>query len=475
MKEIIYISNSFNHIYKDNTWSNFSSFIEFDKLNYIPQCDIVVGIKEITFTIPPKLILPETIFAVRSNISNWPIVRNDIYDQILCLFSENQSDVNKEGDTITIFFKNPSFFSTTIENLSKATFSIFNLFTNEELKLQDCAIDRHPPTILGVVIKQKKIMCEKEPFSILLESKSLASSITYPSNTDMSFRVKLPKRFEFNRRWIVALKSLHLTSKIWNIPNSLDFWFKIEWYVYSLGRGEVEITEGPPLEHTFYIPEGYYGSEVSFMSWMNDFMRDNDVCLELSRSTIPNHHQNFAFQYTQPSKKIREEIYGRILGIDDYPMDENGDGDNQDDMFLHCTLELSPLLACFLGFKKFEIEDGGNSKLIDFSNRNNVAVMRTAEHPPNIWLKFPRQICIQTNIVEHMLVGNKLMRNIRSVSTNKPRSGDIMSFTFLQNNFSEVKTTSFDCIEIVISDIDGNVLKSDDDIETVIQLMFVNI
>ena len=66
----------------------------------------------------------EKLYGIKSNISD-PIVRNGEYDDIVSLFVGN-----KTNDVVHVDFKNPSFFQTRKELLSRASFKIIDVTTN---------------------------------------------------------------------------------------------------------------------------------------------------------------------------------------------------------------------------------------------------------------------------------------------------------------------------------------------------------
>ena len=54
MRNIFYFSNLQKHLFKFNTRSNFKNYIDIDSLNYLPDGDIEVAVKQIIFDIDVK-------------------------------------------------------------------------------------------------------------------------------------------------------------------------------------------------------------------------------------------------------------------------------------------------------------------------------------------------------------------------------------------------------------------------------------
>ena len=91
-------------------------------------------------------------------------------------------------------------------------------------------------------------------------------------------------------------------------------------------------------------------------------------------------------------------------------------------------------------------------------------------------MKLFLEICIQTNITEHMVVGNKLMNIIGYISTVGKDNESVISFHMKTDECSKLLLRSFDFIEIRLTDLDGNTIQivEDGNIPTVVNMMFVN-
>ena len=111
MKDIIYVSNAYNGLYADNCNSGFQSHIDEQSLDYLSSKDnIDAGIKFISFLLPEAIELP-LIVGVKSTVSRMRSVRSNIYETIIGTFALNEPTARN----ISIYFKRPLFFPTTIE------------------------------------------------------------------------------------------------------------------------------------------------------------------------------------------------------------------------------------------------------------------------------------------------------------------------------------------------------------------------
>ena len=115
MWNIFYFSNVQNNLFKFNTRSNFKNYIYIDDLDYLPNCDIEVAVKQIIFDIDVKIEQKAALIYMNKRYADNPILTlqssiftnspfNNVYDNILCMFtSENIHQVE---------FKSPTFFPT---------------------------------------------------------------------------------------------------------------------------------------------------------------------------------------------------------------------------------------------------------------------------------------------------------------------------------------------------------------------------
>ena len=122
-------------------------------------------------------------------------------------------------------FKNPTFFPTTRQLLSRASFEFIDLDTNTLPSFNQ----QGKSTVIQIVVKrQAKRM--KHPFQIHLDSSCKISKEFFPTNNNMEFTVQLPKRLVFKKNWSVTLKSISFAKRCF-------FGFKRKLQTSSLQNG----------------------------------------------------------------------------------------------------------------------------------------------------------------------------------------------------------------------------------------------
>jgi len=176
---------------------------------------------EVDKDINPLQIHPKSfnshIFGLRSNISD-PSIRNNSYDNNISVFIGNETN-----DVEHVGFKNPPFFNTRKELLSRAKFQIIDVDTNLPPNFSTGS-----PTYIQAVIR-KSVARMKKPFNIFLDSSCSKSKALYPKNNSMEFTIELPERLSFNRNWQVTLKSLFISNKILYLNDCYVRYFYYNW------------------------------------------------------------------------------------------------------------------------------------------------------------------------------------------------------------------------------------------------------
>ena len=205
MSNIYYISNTNDNYHPNNTKSKFKIDLHPSSLDYLPDGDLECAVKSITATRDDNT--KYQCLGLKSNIiKDW--------EKLLCLV---HLEKNRNSHFYTEF-ENPTFFPTTRQLLSKASFEFIDLDSNTQP-----SFTQHSTVIQVVVKQQTKRM--KHPFQIHLDSSCKISKEYFPSNTNMEFTVQLPKRLDFKKNWSVALKSISFSNNIFNVT---DCWLKIE-------------------------------------------------------------------------------------------------------------------------------------------------------------------------------------------------------------------------------------------------------
>ena len=208
MRNIYFISNMHYDLHPTNSRSKFSTYINQNCLKYIPSGQIEAAIKNITFDNTRKKPMKSHEFlGIKSNISD-PIISSGQWNNLLYTFN-----VEASNSLVNIDITNPTFFPTTREKLSTAKFEIVDLDTNCTPEFADGT-----PTFITITVKQQPDRM-KQPFHILLDSSCQKSKAYFPSNSNADFTIKLPKRLEFKRDWIVALKSINITNSLYNVTD----------------------------------------------------------------------------------------------------------------------------------------------------------------------------------------------------------------------------------------------------------------
>ena len=350
------------------------------------------------------------LYGIRSNISN-PTIRNNSYDNIISLFVGNNTN-----DVEHVEFRNPPFFNTRKELLSRAQFQIVDVNTNLSPNFSTGS-----PTYIQVVIK-KSVPRMKKPFNIFLDSSCPKSKALYPNNNNMEFTIDLPERLSFNRHWQVTLKSLFIPNKILHLDDCYIRYYYYNWTEYSdLGGYILKMTS---LHHT----------------------------------TI----ETFVHQFNRVLKlykiKIRCEIVDGRVVLEYY--------EDWEEWRFSNTLSLSPHLAHILGFQKYDASN------IEFEAKFAKTSTQVAFYEPDLLFMYPKNLIIGCDVIDGTIFGGEHVKLLRLVTNNVHVDGDILSFDFLQNEYVILNVKEFKSIKIAILDASGGPVKTDTSSPTRLQLMF---
>ena len=412
MKNIFYLSNAHYNLFPSNTRSNFYSYIDINDLEYLPDDDIEATIKSLTFDNGrDEDLAKDELLAIRSNISEFTI-RNGEYDRVISPLHS----VKSEKGIVHVDFKNPIFFSTRKELLSRAWFQIINLDTNNHPNFKAGS-----PTFIQVVVR-KKYSKMKKPFSIFLDSSCSKSKKSYPQNNNMEFSIELPERMDFRTNWHVTLKSLFITNNLFNV-NSCEYGY----FRFRYGH----------LTHGWRRPlkDGNYQSLSEIVKLLEESFQKNGVDLFVRESS-----GYISFNMKRELYK-EEEIH----------------------------IVFNPHLSHLLGFHPFIEED----QLHIFSNTEKEEWK--GKYPINILSLIPKNLVVCCDIVDDTIFGGQHVKLIRLVNTNNTSTSDMLAFDFLQNEYVELGVKEFGSIKIRIADVSGQTVKCDPTIPTRLQLMFLNV
>ena len=240
MRNIYFVSNLHDEYFPQNSRSKFSTTIHPSCLSYISDGAIeaaVIGVSIDNSTLSDSN--DTECLGIRSNICQ-PIISSSNFDPLLCWFDIETKQNNK---IIHKSFNNPAFFSTSKELLSTASFEIIDLKTQKSPNF-----DIGSPTFIIIAVK-KQIKRMKNPFNVLLDSSCSISQSYFPSNNNTEFTIQLPKRLQFQKDWIVALKAISFTNKLYNV------------YDFTI---EIEDTSG--TKTTFNLDDGYFSTLQEWLS-----------------------------------------------------------------------------------------------------------------------------------------------------------------------------------------------------------------
>ena len=405
MRTVYYASNMQSDLFPHNSRSKFETYIHNQDLSYIPSGDIEVAVKSITLDYDLDVRNIKTL-ALKTNLS-YDTISSYGWDNIVCIFTIQQKGIQQ------FEFENPTFFPTDQYRLSRATFQIVDIETNQA---PDFSIGS--PTFIEVVVKnQLKRM--KTPFQILLDSSCEESLKRFPSNTNMEFCIQLPKRMEFSRDWMVCLKSIHFTNNF-----------------YTLGRCVLTISGVPPgghiwklirrLDHDFPCSLSHVLKRLNVLcSGILKFSETKNGKIRIKRDTYINENDN---------------LYG-----DDIKIDFSSD------------------MRTILGFEKKD------ETITLVKNSRHV----TSTYKANVFALHPYHFIVCCNLVEESILGGERVKVLKYF----PRqSSDTLSVdqSFPHNDYVKLNMKNFDRIKIRIADLTGKTIQCNPDTPTRLQLLFVN-
>ena len=268
----------------------------------------------------------------------------------------------------------------------------------------------------------------KPPFQMLLDSSCSQSKKNFPFNSNSDFTIQLPQRLNFQKDWIVCLKSIHLSNEINNIH---DCW-------------------GQVGDHFFKLEDGYVTSWSTVLNKLNDECA-NKVGLSLNRGmTIV----------------IRDLAQHWDSLINRYRYEE---GPPEDVPPL--VLKLSNNLCHLLGFAIHE--DGFKEFIFD---KPQEFTLHQSSFNVNLFSLQPRQFVVCVDFVEHSVMGGQQVQMLKYfVVPEMEQNNKRLDVDFNMNDYKKLSNKDFDRIHIrILSAADGQLLKSNPHSPTLLQLLFVN-
>jgi hypothetical protein len=367
---------------------------------------------EVNTTISPLKVHPRlfqaTLYGIRSNISE-PTIRSAAYDTLVGLFQDHS-----KHDMLNIEFRNPPFFKTRKELLSRAQFDIIDLDSSKNNQTPSIG----SPTYIHTIVREApKTM--KRPFTIFLDSSCPISKQLYPDNTNTDFIIELPERLNFRRNWTVTLKILFLSNKIQNIEDC------------HVQYRSLNPTDYIVQEKAFTLKNGNYGTLASFI---------HEISEEFKRTSMP-----FTIDEVE-NGRVKIKIKGKV---------RKG---------YKSELRLSKYLASILGYTSSPKQ----YQALRFDHDPEYI----APHNPNLFLVYPKNLIVGCNIVDDTIFGGQTVKLLRLITNSDNLKSDILTFEFQQDEKVMLGIREFKSIHISIMDATGLPVKSESNFPSRLQLMF---
>ena len=399
-------------------------------------------------------LLKPLLLGLRSSFSKHSI-RNSTYDQVVAVIDNSGKNNIKE-----IEFKNPTFYPTTKDQLSHATFEIFDFQTEKQPNF-----DIGSPTIINCIVR-KMYENGQNSFSVLLDSSCKDSNITY-KNSPMDFHVKLAERLYLPENWGVSLKSLFMTSDLYNVsPDKFYFSYSEEvtqkqfqkhWRENYTKTGVSINSDGSVSTHpieTTKVPERY---SVDQDEWEYEY-RFSDVPLPPGCYESPS-------QLIDILQKSFDEKHARLkIGLED--------GKNliislkEDVIGGKFNITFSPYLAYTLGLSN-SIE-----KSFQYHFTNTEPYKTIVE--PKLHVLNPKYLFVCCNIVDDTIFSGENVKLLRLLVNVEGNVFKIMNFDFLHPDVKDLKIREFSSIHVTITDVTGEPLLTDALTPTILQLEFLS-
>ena len=371
--------------------------------------------------------LKHNVLALRSDVIDHSF-SSAVFDQLLAVFSVE----NLLNDVVDIEFRNPIFYRTSKEKISRASFQFIDLETGESPYF-----GLGVPTFIHCVVKPSPTKMQK-PFSILLDSSCPISKKFYPKSSNTEFTINLPETLQLQGNWELTLKSLFIPSKMYNILGDKFF------FIFKSRKHNTKIV----IEEGHYTMEGlldimqfhFNKEEIPIKIYLNKKKNDGKV------------EMKFNLKGKTHTKKTNELFF-------------------------------SPHLANVLGFTHDLFVSNWIREYYDYEYEYGhlltfhyvIDKIKQAPYAPNINLLLPRYLIILTSIVKNTIFGGQHVKLLQLVVNNANDQSDILSLDFLHNEYVSVDLQEIKSIDIKIVDVTGETIKCEPVLPTRMQLQFVNI
>ena len=359
------------------------------------------------------------LLGLRTSLTKPDIFKNCVYDTQIEFLNVR----DRVGGVQVFEVHHPTLHQTTIEKISNAKFELIDIDTGERPNFS-----QGTPTYIHFHVINKEEMSTR--FNIFLDSSDKLSSQYFPTNSCADFRIKLPERLVFGRKWEIALKNIFISNDLFNIYGG-SCWISIE------------IAKNPPsepvLEDFFdkkiYLEDGLYKTVKELCEYIQTLFEREKLKLKISLRNKTN-QVKITCGEARPSGG-----------------------------YLKYIVTISPMLANILGFDRTNL----NNFVIPFR------ILRKslqAAYAPNIELLTPRNFMILCDLVSESVFGSKSVNILKLCSTNFDRKRKILTFSSHQDEFVELAIKEFASIHIRIVDTTGNPIKSGGTYPTRCQIQF---
>ena len=395
-----------NTLFPSNSRSSFQTYIHPQDLCYISNDDIEVAIKSITFDSEYESLHTEQTLALKSNLS-FDTISSYGWDKIVSIFSVN---VNQKGIS-QVQFTNPTFFPTNRDNLCRASFKIINIETGNDPNFATGS-----PTFIEVVVRSRSKRM-KIPFHILLDSSCTESEIRFPKNTNMEFCIQLPQRMEFQKDWMMCLKSIHFSNQFYTLQNCS---ISMRGFKTSGTRWKVEGRLDKKCPHALSI----------VLKNINRFSRGFLQFKEVANSGV----------LIQFDTSFDESKYGHDIEVE-----------FSDDMIQILGLRSTQKKSVFTKYTTL-----------------------LGSYKANVFALHPHHFIICCDLVEESILGGQRVQVLKYFPRKNSKDRRVDQ-EFANNDYLKLNLKNFDRIHIRIADLTGKTIECDSEIPTRMQLLFVNI
>ena len=399
----------------DFNWDNDKSYLR------IPQEGSVMDSIYNKVTSAVKINLEQEkpiLLGLRTSLKKPDIFKNCSYDTQI----EFMNVRDMTGGIQTFEVEHPSLYNTSIEKISNAQFELIDIDTGEGPNFA-----AGTPTFIHFHVSHQNTMNTR--FNLFLDSSDKLSNIYFPTNTPADFRIKLPERLEFNKRWEIALKNIFIGNDLFNIY-SKSCWFSV--------RIITEKTFDMNIDTKIFLEDGLYKTTKEVCDHLQALLKQNKFDLKISLKNKSNR-----IKITYEGERLTIKFGGSARYI----------------------LKMSPMLANILGFSR-AIDD-------DFELHFDIKKNYSSTYSPNIYLLVPRNFMILCNVVSESVFGSKSVKILKLLSTNFEPDREILNFNFHQDEFVGMAITEFTSIRIQIVDTTGDLIRSKHRHPTRCQIQFL--